>query len=50
MSDICWDRYPHLIQSQQGQTWLTIQVNLGLAQSKQSMACVSNQCVHADSR
>lgn len=33
MSEICWERYPHLSQSPQGRTWLTIQQNLGLAQN-----------------
>jgi integrase/recombinase XerD len=33
MSEICWERYPHLAQSPYGRTWLTIQQNLGLAQN-----------------
>src|SRR5438128_2258657 len=28
MSEICWDRYPHLAQSSYGRTWLTIQQRL----------------------
>ncbi len=33
MSDIRWDRYPYVEQSTHGRTWLTIQMNLGLAQN-----------------
>lgn len=33
MGDISWDRYPNLAQSQYGRAWLTIQMNLCLAQN-----------------
>jgi integrase/recombinase XerD len=33
MSAICWDRYPNLAQSHYGRAWLTIQMNLCLAQN-----------------
>ena len=33
MSDISWDRYPNLAQSKYGRAWLTIQMNLCLAQN-----------------
>src|SRR6266700_3942834 len=33
MGNICWNRYPHVAQSPHGQAWLTIQLNLGLAQN-----------------
>lgn len=33
MGSIQWDRYPHIAQSTPARTWLTIQMNLGLAQN-----------------
>lgn len=33
MGNICWERYPHVAQTPHGRTWLTIQMNLGLAQN-----------------
>lgn len=33
MGDICWPRFPLISQFPHGKTWLTIQMNLGLAQN-----------------